>query len=273
MANGYYYLISALPELNLTDKELKYTMISYRTSVMEQLDYKDANLLKILYYPFDIINLINLIKDSEDDWDERGNYTKDQLFEMLELPDSLPEFMQNFVEQTQSEWKKKTGKELLNKATEIFVDWSREAPNKFLREWLYFDQNLKNLLIYLNSHKFELDAKQEVLGQNYEATYLRNTPFEDLNLRSWDLPFKEALTQFDNPNVAIREFVIDEMRWNYLEDLEENYSFGIERLLAFAIKLQIINRNIEDKEEDGKMRLQQLQENIKEAYKMPETFN
>ena len=58
MANGYYYLISALPELNLSDKELEYDMLSYREFVMELLDPKDAKLLRILYYPYDILNLI-----------------------------------------------------------------------------------------------------------------------------------------------------------------------------------------------------------------------
>ena len=273
MANGYYYLISALPELNLTDKELEYDMITYRSFVMELLDPVDAKLLKILYYPFDIMNLVTLIKGNETDWDACGNYSKDELQEMIQLPDSLPRFMQLFVEETRETWEKASAKDLLNKATSLFVDWSREAPNAFLRQWLYFDQNLKNLLIYLNSNKFDLDPDKEVLGENYEATYLRSTKFDDLDLKSWDLRFKEALTHFDNPNVAVREFLIDEMRWKFLHELEENYSFGIERLLAFVIKLQIINRNIVDTEEEGRKRLEQLQKTIKKEYEMPETFN
>ena len=273
MANGYYYLISALPELNLSDKELEYDMLSYRHFVIELLDPKDAKLLRILYYPYDILNLINLIKKSADAWDERGNYSQADLEEMIQLPDLLPGFMQHFVEQTKDRWNKTSGKDLLNKATELFIDWSREAPNAFLRQWLYFDQNLKNLLIYLNSKKFELDPKDEVLGENYEASYLRQTNFNDLDLRSWDLEFKEALTHFDNQNVAVREFLIDEMRWAYLEELEQGYSFGIERLLAFVIKLQIVHRNMADTEEAGRKRLAQLQDTIKKEYQMPETFN
>ena len=192
---------------------------------------------------------------------------------MIELPDSLPNFMQHFVEQTKDKWDKTPRKELINKATELFIDWSREAPNTFIRKWFYFDQNLKNLLIYLNSNKFKLDPREEVLGENYEAAYLRETNVDDLDLRSWDLAFKEALTHFDNQNVAVREFLIDEMRWKYLVELEQEYSFGIERLLAFVIKLQIVNRNITDTEEAGRKRLTQLQETIKKEYEMPETFN
>jgi hypothetical protein len=80
------------------------------------------------------------------------------------------------------------------------------------------------------------------------------------------------MTQFDNPNIAIREFVIDEMRWQYLSELEEKHQFGIERLLGFAIRLQIINRNIINTEEEGKRQLLSLLENIRQGYEMPENF-
>ncbi len=273
MANGYYYLVTALPELSLTDKDLEFNMVSYRDFLMEELDPKDAKLLKVLYYPYDIINLVNLIKENGQEWDLRGSFTHSELDAMLLVPHTLPEFMQQFYDETRTHWDDWSEKQLIDFATALYIDWSREAPNKFLRQWLYFSQNLKSLLIWLNSHKFKLDANKEVLGNNYEAEYLRNTLFEDVDLRSWDLTFKEALAHFDNPNVALREFLIDQMRWKYLDELEENYSFGIERLMAYVIRLQIINRNIVTTEEAGRERLKQLQLGIVKDYQMPETFN
>ena len=273
MANGYYYLITALPDLNLTDKDLEYNMVSYRDFVIDELDADDAKLLKILYYPYDIINLVNLIKANGKEWDLRGSYTHDELDAMLLMPATLPEFMQQFFDETRPEWERWSEKKLIDYATALYIDWSRSAPNKFLHKWLYFSQNLKSLLIWLNSHKFKLEANKEVLGNNYEAEYLRNTHFEDLDLRSWDLPFKEALAHFKNSNVALREFLIDQMRWEYLDELEENYAFGIERLMAYVIRLQIINRNIVTTEEAGRERLRKLQVGIVKEYQMPETFN
>jgi hypothetical protein len=70
----------------------------------------------------------------------------------------------------------------------------------------------------------------------------------------------------------MREYLIDQMRWQYLDELEENYAFGIERLMAFVIKLQIINRNIVTTEEAGRERLEQLLHGIRKEYEMPETF-
>jgi hypothetical protein len=62
------------------------------------------------------------------------------------------------------------------------------------------------------------------------------------------------------------------MRWHYLSELEEEHHFGIERLLGFVIRLQIINRNIKNTEVTGRQRLSTLVENIREGYKMPPEF-
>ena len=151
MSRGYYYLISALPELGLTDKQLEFDMISYRDFIHGELAPEDANLLKILYYQYDIINLVHLIKESDKPWEKAGNYTKLEMEEMLALPDSLPLFMKSFVEDTQARWPSASVKQLVNLATWKFIDCSRYAPNSFLRKWLCFDQNLKKLLIWLKS--------------------------------------------------------------------------------------------------------------------------
>lgn len=272
MALGYFYLISALPELSLNDKHLKFNLISFRQSVSDQLSPNDLEYLRVLYYRYDIINLVNLIKDNPEDWQEEGNYSKDQLTEMLGLPDSLPVFMKHFYEDTRKKWSLLSEKELINRATTHFIDWSENIDNRFLRRWLRFDYNLKNLLIWLNSNRFGLDPTNEVLGNQYEAEYLRQTRSDEINLKSWDFRYREVMTHFDNPNIAIREAQIDEMRWHYLSELEEAHNFGIERLLGFAIRLQMINRNIINTEVQGKKQLMDLLSNIRGGYKMPQNF-
>lgn len=273
MGRGYYYLISALPELSLNDKHLEFNMVTYRDFVMHELQPNDQKLLKILYYKFDIINLVNLIKESDEPWLEAGNYSRDLLNEMLGLPDSMPAFMRLFAEDTRKKWPVLSEKELINRATTYYIDWSQRIDNPFLRKWLRFDYNLKNLLIWLNSHKFGMDPEKEVLGNHFEAAVLRKTNKDEIDLKAWDFRYSEVMTHFDNPNIAIREAVIDEMRWHYLSELEEGYAFGIERLLAFVIRLQIIHRNIENTEQEGKEQLKTLLENIRGAYDMPEQFN
>jgi len=273
MANGYYYLISSLDELNLTDKNVQFDLISFRDYILDSLDTKDAQQLKILYYPYDIKNLCNLIKKKDFDWNKAGNYSRSVLEAMQEEPTTFPDFLLPFYEETNKNWNKWSVKQLTNYATTLYNDWSLIKSNVFLKKWLEFDQNLNNLLVYLNSDKFNLSSKEEILGNNLEAEFLRETKTGNANLDWWDFPVKKVRSEFDNPNIALREYLLDELRWNYVSELEEGYSFGIEMLLAYTIRLNIINRNIVNTEEAGKEHLQDLLDNIINEYKMPETFN
>jgi hypothetical protein len=273
MARGYYYLISALPELSLTDKRLDFNMVTYREFVQDQLHPDDLFLFKAVYYRYDILNLVNLIKGNNKSWLPEGNATPAEMREKLDQPDLLPSFMRQFVFEKSTTWKAKGEKRLINKATGHFVDWVLTLPNTFLHKWLLFDVNLKNLLIWLNSYKFNLDPAGEIIGSHYEAEYLRKTKREEIDLKSWDFRYREVMTHFDNPNIALREFIINEMRWHYLNELEEAYTFGIERLIAFAIRLQLIDRNLRTTEDDGRKQLKNLLKNIRGGYEMPTTFN
>jgi hypothetical protein len=213
-----------------------------------------------------------LMLENGNEFHPAGNFTEKQLREGLAQPDLLPDFLREFIEDNIRNREKKSEKTLLNEATTYFVDWCKSIKNPLLKRWMHFENNLKNLLIWLNSHKFDLDPTKELVGNHFEADYLRQTEKDQIDLKAWEYHFRDVLTHYDNSNIAVREFIIDEMRWHYLNELEESYIFGIERLLCFAIRLQLINRNIAATEEDGGEKINQLLTEIRAAYVMPEDF-
>ncbi len=272
MANGYYYLISSLPELNITDKNLLFDPVSFRKFIRDELDTKDTQLVKTLYYFYDMSNLTKLVKNNVTEWNEAGNYAKEEFEGMLKEPETLPDFLPKFYEETSGKWDDWDERQLFNNAMSAYLDWAERTPNHFLRQWIQLSTTLKNLLVYFNCHKFDLSAKEAVLGDSVEAEYLRETAFESADLNWWDLPVEEIQVLFNNSNIAMREFLIDEFRWKQLDELEEHYSFGIERLLGYAIRLRMIHRNL-DTEEAGRKRLKELMHEITKDYSMPETFS
>lgn len=272
MSKAYYALITSLPELSINDKSVPYTAVEFRDAVKEELAPEDFELLCILYYPFDIVNFVNLSLGGDQEWQYGGNLSREEMEDGIKMPELLPAFFNQFFDNHDNSWKEWGEKKLINAVTSAYLDWSSNIENDFVKRWIKFDQNLKNLLIWLNAKKFEMDASEHVLGSSNEAEYLRDTGPDDLNLKSWDNPFKEALTHFDNPDIAVREFVIDKMRWDYLNELEEKYTFERERLLAFALRVQMIDRNIKATEDKGSQRLEELLIGIKEGYTLPETL-
>ena len=153
MAGPYYALITSLPELSINDKSLDYDMISFRKYVQEEIDQEDFHLLCILYYPFDILNFVNLCLQLDKPWHEAGNLTETEMEEGIQMPELLPVFFQEFFDEHNNEWKEYNEKELINAVTSSYLDWSRKIKNSFVKKWISFDQNLKNLLIWLNAKK------------------------------------------------------------------------------------------------------------------------
>jgi len=270
MQPAYYYIVASLPDLSLTDKDTAFDTLRFRAYVNEHLSTRDAGLLRVLYYNFDIENFIALVRNTGAPWHPYGYFSAVEIQERLETPNSLPPFLRPYTDP--SEWRHLSPKALLNAITTDFLDWSRRVPNDLLRQWLAFDQNLKNLLIWLNCNKFGLDPTEEVLGHSPEAEYLRQARPHDLDLRAWDIPYREALRHYDNPDIALRERIINEMRWRHLEDLLAPYPFGIEQILGHAIKLLLIRRNMTDAE-TGRQRLAQITAAVRADYALPEAFN
>ncbi len=272
MSRGYYYLITSLPELDLSDKNPLYDLVLFREFIFDELTPNDKGLYQVLFYHYDIENFVSLIKQSNAKWHRYGNFSEEELQSMLLLPDTLPNFLHTFTNETRKLWERTSEKNLINQATTYFIDWSQLVPNTFLRKWLYFDQNLKNLLIWLNSIKFNLSTADEVLGNHYEAQYLRNIKPDAIDLQAWDFQFREVLRHFDNPDIALRESIINEMRWHYLEEISSQ-EFGIERLLTYAIKLQLINRNFTYSEQPGQEKLGYLLNSILKDHQLPEKYS
>jgi hypothetical protein len=272
MKQSYYYLITSLPELDISDKNPAYRVELFQDFIHEHLSNQDQLLFQTIFYPYDIQNLVAIIKGSKHPLHPFGNFSEEVIREILREPASFPSFFQAFVEDTQKYWERTSAKLLINQATTYFIDWSQHVPNTFLKKWLYFDQNLKNLLIWLNSHKFGLNPVDEVLGNHMEAEYLRSTKPETIDLKAWDFQFREVLRHYDHPNIALRESIINEMRWHYLGEITP-MDFGIERILSYAIKLLLIHRNFTDSEESGQLRLNELTDSLLKNYRITEKLS
>lgn len=273
MSNKYYALIASLPELSLNDMEVKFDMVEFREQMKSVLSTQHYRLLQALYYSYDIRNLVFLTVGQEEKWLPQGNFNKETLRSFLIHPDDdAPPFFVDFINYINDNPKERNVKHLISTGSSYYINWSATVPNWLLNNWLRFLNNLKNLMIWLNSHKFDRDPTEEVLGDYFEAEYLRNAIKAEIDLKAWDFKFREVLTHFDNPNIALREYFIDKMKWTYINELEEPYSFSIENILAYAIKLRILNRNIETTEEKGEKVLQQLMEGLLKEHKIPDSF-
>jgi hypothetical protein len=272
MAAAHYYLITSLPELSLQDKNLLYTEQGFRLQLQEFLDEQEIAIIRGLYYTYDIRNFINLIKHDTEAFDDRGNFTKEELLAAKTVPEILPVFMETFVLSTQRSWETASYHDLLNDLTTRFIEWTRELPNDFLREWFEFNHNLKNIIAGLNSRKFKREIDREVLGSHFEAEQIIRSKDTDFGLSRVVDYVERVVAYFHDNDIALRESSFDLLRWAYIEALEEPYHFRLENVMAYILKIRLIGRNISNDYDEGKIKLNSILNKIQTGFELPEQF-
>ena len=96
MRQGYYYLITSLPELNLTDKDPVFNVLRFREFIYDELTPHDKELFETLFYHFDIENLVTVIKSTNNRWHPYGNFSEDEL-KQITPPRHITGFHDAFV--------------------------------------------------------------------------------------------------------------------------------------------------------------------------------
>lgn len=258
MAARYYYLFASLPDLDLRESHLPWTLSEFKVMVDSFLTPEDKRLWQLLFFASDILNAPEVVMGDSGMWREEANFSKEDWSFFLEFPGESDPFFRDVFTLAAETHENDSAPALLKRMTTAYMSTCLRVPNKFLRRWFEFDFTLRNLMIWLNCHKFKRNPSQEILGEYDAAVFLRKHKPGEADLSSWDYRYREAVAQHDNPNLALREYIIDEMKWRFLEELEADYAFQIENLLAYAIRIQITERNNKRFEEKGKRKLEAM---------------
>jgi hypothetical protein len=111
-----------------------------------------------------------------------------------------------------------------------------------LKAWKKFDFTLRNEIARHRAVKFTKDPLQHVRGEYYPDPFISG-------FAHW------AVTQ-DSPIEA--ESYLDRARWDRIEELEKGHYFDIEYLIAYALKLLILERWDRINKEGTKEQLESL---------------
>jgi hypothetical protein len=263
MVARYYYLIASLPELDLRESHLPWSLGEFKVMVESFLTPEDKRLWQLLFFASDILNAPRVLLGEPAAWREEANYTEEDWLFYVEFPGESDPYFRDVFSIAAENKASESGPALLKLMTASYMRSCFSVSNAFLRRWFNFEFTLRNLMIWLNCHKFKLNPELEILGEYDAASFLRKNKPGEADLSSWDYRYREAVAQYDNPNLALREYIIDEMKWRFLEELEADYSFQVENLLAYAIRIQITERNNKRFEEKGRQKLEAMIEHMR----------
>lgn len=273
MPHQYYYLVTGLPDIIQDESKLSISQEKFKEEARNQLDTSDYKLAEEIFREYDHKNLLNLILEKKEPHSPLGNWNRDFLEDEIKSPDELPLYAVSFIQAYKENNPIVREMSWENQLYHLFYQEKLDSSTSFISKWFEFELNFNNILAALNCRKFQLSIEKEIIGENDIAEIIKRSNSGDFGL-SRELPYLEGMIHaFDNPNLLDRERALDEIKWNYLNEITVFSYFNIETILAFMLKLRISERWLKLDQETGKENFQRVIDELKSSYEFPEDFN
>ena len=279
MSKGYYCLVAGLPDLVPEEKKLAFTSADFREMMEEELDSRDYPLLKLFYLPFDHENLLNLFFKIDKEWDERGNFSKEEMEPLVDRKlahtadmSLFPEYLSEFVLAMHGEETFDTRVKAARRLSEIYNVHLDTSKNTFIRALAKYQRDTSNVLTALNGRKYEIEYEHALIGNDEVTEALKKSRSRDFGLRSEVEHIEDILQIFEIENLKEREMKLDIHKWNFVEEATFFNYFTIEKVLAFLQKLFIAERWIHLDPEKGREMFEKLFNELKSGFEFPEEY-
>ncbi len=270
---NYYCLIAGLPEISPDDKKLSLSVQELRAYLKDYLTKKEFDTINLFFYPNDNTQILRLLQKQEADPNLQTVFTASQLEDEIQDPIFVPSYLKDYLLDLQKEDKPMSNRLPEVELSERYWNFMLSQPNKLVKKYAEFSLNIKNLITALNCRKYHLDIEKEVVGNSYFATQLKTSRAKDFEL-SDEYPYiDKVLALFEKDNTAEREYRIDMLYWEFLDESTEHKYFTFDNVIAFMLKLMILERWSKMTTEQGKKIFRELLERFKNEFQFDKTFD
>ena len=270
---SYYYLISGLPEVKLSDSKAKYDINEITQNILSNLSDKDVKLFNYFIYQNDNKNLVNVIALSKGLFSpyfvhlEPSIFSKEEIQKYANLS-NLPNYMVKFLEDNKNtEWE--NIRHIENGLLSLYYEEMIQTGNAFIREYALFMRNLKNILAALNGKALGFsgdEISKELIGDYPLISALTKSSAADFGLGR-EIPYINSIIDTFNSSDKADPYNLENVECSlvnrFLDRLTSIKSFTTDNLFAYYINLtyavSINGRN----EEEGKKHLQTLVNSLK----------
>lgn len=278
MKREYTCLISSLPELFIDFDSKKFDFAAFRKEIEETVHTDDYELVKILFYPYDNQNLLNVLLKKNLTFQKKGNFEPATLDEKIKNR-NLPKYMNDFIEIFENDKNEDFSDEILklyerdkeNLLQTLFYNEVLKTKNEFLCNWFTFDRELRNLQTAIVARRLQIDATNYFVGENAQI-YARNTAV-DFGMSS-EIDWINKIVQIaETPDALERERKIDLFRWEKIEELSVYNYFDIDAVLAFIQKADIADRWLSLDKQTGKQMFDSILKDLMKTCDTKKIFN
>ena len=246
-SNQYYTLVAGLREWALDADTKGFDARAIIDAVAEELSAGDAKAVKLLYTYYDIENLLTLRRGGSRVV-SLGNLSAEQLTEEMEHPEQLPQFAQKLIlayaRPEDTEWDDVDKSVAFEKAMfEAYYNECAHSSSGFLREWAAFDKALRNVSAAVTARRLDMPVAEVLVGDDEIVQGLTKSSAADFGLKG-ELPWIDSLLSALGEDVDMldKEHRIDLIRWEMSEELTAFDYFNIDAVLAYLVRINLVDR-------------------------------
>lgn len=249
----YYFLVAYLPEIHWDDKKLKYRLADLlgEKSHIAPKDWEDVELVLL---KGDILQIEILLSGKETEV-EFAAYGREFWKDQVKSPKEAPEWLSEFFEGLASEG---FSPRSLDRLYQAYFDFAiRKAFNPLLRAYLNLERDLRNILSAVRAKRKGLAPSEYLVGEGGLQEILGRSNAEDFGL-SEDYPWIHRILEAKGPQDI--EEAVQRIVWETIDELIEPIQFEFDAVLAYLLKLQLLERALGLNEEQGLDIVRRLEE-------------
>lgn len=247
---NYYCLVAGLPDLHKEDSKGFLSLEELREEISGQLTPSDADLLNLLYAKYDNANFLRFLKNRDSVLDPLGVLKTDDweqlvlLMEEVEQPKDerlLPYIVEyyNFIQADDHFTKEIASEDYLSG---LYYAHAMQVDNQFMKDWFEFNLNLNNLLTAIFCRKHTIQAEKLIIGENEISKTLKTSHARDFGIGNLFEYADEVFKIAEERDLLEREKKIDALKWFWLEENTFFHYFSIEKILAYTLKVEMLQR-------------------------------
>jgi len=263
MANMYHYLVAGFPNLSFEQGGRAVDHLQLKEQVSAQLCREDVPLWEAMYLPYDNYSLLNLLLERKTPLSPLGKFTQEELEEAAQQSANLPPYMLDFISFYSAARDAKSEADLTPIALEaklhaLFYAYIETLNSAFVRRWYAFDRGIRNVQATLLNRKLGKEMGYGLVGSDSITETLSKSMSADFGLKGEVDGLDTALQLFESRDIIGREWKLDELRWQMAEEYTAFDFFTLDKVLSFAVKLQLIDRWAAMGKDLGQQRLQEM---------------
>ena len=247
---NYYCLIAGLPDIQADDTKALTPLADLKKELSEQLSDMDRDLLNLLFAAYDNRNLLTWLSDKEATLHPAGNLTADDWAELVALMREFEQpkdarllpYIHTFYSTYNDE--SRAGNSISNEdyLAGLYYEFAMKSSNRFLQKWFEFNLNINNLLTAIACRKHDFDPKAMIIGQNEISNTIRQSNARDFGLSGMFDQLEVLMRIAEETDLLEREKKIDALKWEWLDENTFFHYFGVEKVLAFVLKVEMLER-------------------------------